>query len=165
MIVRWDSDTGKLIYDGDQPPKGWIRVAKNTFEPNCADCIFRRFSTKSIDPPHVVIHCLHHRKHVTVEDCRQCPDHTVDTKALRDLKPWIVIHCEPSPEQVALQERLEEEYNSSSKWWPCKMRARLRGKKDCGTCGGKYGCTSPKSKFHGQEVYKINCYKCEVREE
>lgn len=178
-MTKWNPDTGKLHYKGtNEVPEGWIKTGTNVYEPNCAACIFRRFSVRPSDPPKVVIHCVRHRKNVTVEECRACPDDSIDPADLRThQQTWVV----PQPgmteeERLARQARIEEHQRlhaeameakrqaTEMEWLPCKYRIMSK-KKGCGGCSKMAGCNFHGSEFYKQQVYPVNCERCEVREE
>lgn len=161
-------DDGTLITNEATPPEGWIEYKPGIYKPNCGGCVFRRFSTKSGSNPLAVIHCRKFEKTVTVEDCQQCSEISLDKRRIKECRPWVPDYPWGTPEAENARRRdLDEVVKakaeaSRKQWLPCIYRVKI--KTECGSCRSR-GCTNTAAPMHGQQVYKIDCSKCEVRDE
>jgi hypothetical protein len=152
-MFKWRQGTLLVWDEAVEVPPGYVEVRPGVYKPNCAECVFRRYTThRKSKQPEVEIHCLKLRKDVSVEECRECPHATVDAGRLLEIKPWI--KDRPWYPAAEVKKRI-------GMWEDCKHRKRTKG--DCNTCSKRL-CMNPQHELFQLEVQITDCSECEVRE-
>lgn len=159
MTFKWNGGTLITGSTDVKIPEGYTEVRPGVHKPNCAECLFRAFSTGGKGAnPFVQLHCKKFKKDVTVAECQQCEESTVDTSREREIKPYII--AQPGVDI----ETIESIKAKANIWDDCKHRKREKNTEGCGSCTRRV-CMNPDAETYRTEISRDICSNCKVREE